>query len=68
VDKFDFELRFQPEEFQLGQTARSQEPAGSDAPPSRLAALQQQFEFKPLPVRSSTDATAVDRTEKPTEN
>lgn len=67
--RYDFTLKWTPDEFELALTGASAPPASNgDAPPGIFAALQQQLGLKLREGKFPVDVLVIDHIEKPSEN
>ena len=68
--RFDFELKWTPDETQFTSFGPRPKPAADDpaAPPDLYTAIQQQLGLQLKSVKAPVDVIAVDRVEKPTSN
>ncbi len=69
--KFDFTLKWTPDETQFGgQIPGPPAPAAdaADAPPNLFDAIQQQLGLKFEPTKTPVDVLVIDKVEKPSEN
>jgi len=70
TDRYDFQLRWTPDESQFAQMG-SRGPVStedSNAPPTLETALQEQLGLKLEPAKAMTDVIVIDHLEKPSEN
>jgi uncharacterized protein (TIGR03435 family) len=71
TDRYDFTLKWTPDDSQFGQFGpRPPQPASEDpnAPPSLYTALQEQLGLKLEATKASTDVFVIDHVEKPSAN
>jgi uncharacterized protein (TIGR03435 family) len=73
TDKYDFQLKWTPDESQFGQfrgTGAVVPPAADDpkAPPSLYTAIQEQLGLKMGPAKIADDVIVIDHVTKPSEN
>ena len=68
--RFDFELKWTPDEFQFGGLRIKVPPPteNPDAPPDLFTAFQQQLGLKLEATKASVEILVVDHVEKPSEN
>jgi len=68
--KFDFTLKWTPDETQFGGQIPGPPPQtdAADAPPNLFDAIQQQLGLKFEPVKAPVDVLVIDKVEKPSEN
>ena len=73
TDKYDFQLKWTPDESQFGQfrgtgTVVPPPPDDPKAPPSLYTAIQEQLGLKMGPAKVPDDVIVIDHVEKPSEN
>jgi uncharacterized protein (TIGR03435 family) len=71
TDRYDFQLKWTPDDSQFAQFGpRPSQPASDDpnAPPSLYTALQEQLGLKMDATKASTDVIVIDKVEKPSAN
>ena len=66
--RFDFTLKWTPDESQFGGRGGSAKSEAADAPPDLFSAVQEQLGLQLKSAKIPVDVLVIDRVEKPTEN
>ena len=68
--KFDFELKWTPDETQFASLGGAPKPLADDVtgPPDLFTAIQQQLGLQLKSVKAAVDVLVIDRVEKPSAN
>jgi uncharacterized protein (TIGR03435 family) len=66
--RFDFQMKWTPDESQFGGRGGGVKNDAADAPPDLFTAIQEQLGLQLKSAKIPVDVLVIDRVEKPTEN